>query len=510
MVGGAKLGGLLAALAVLGPERLSALADENGHDQPATPFSAAMVRQRAEELSRSAFSKPHIDAPAPFDKLSADQFRDIRFKAESAVWKGERLDCEVQLLPLGYLYDVPVKINLVDDEGARPLVADQRFFTIGPSIGKVAEGAPYGFSGFRLNSPINQADVLDEYLVFQGASFFRSVGRNQRYGVSARGLAIDTARPTGEEFPFFRTFWIEKPKPGMQSVVIHALLDSPSTTGAYRFVIAPGEATVIDVELTLFPRKDVTHVGIAPLTSMYRHGAAQNRLPMDYRPSAHDSEGLAILNGRGERLWRPVTNPRTLQTSAFVDASPKGFGLLQRDRNFSGYQDLDARYERRPTVWVEPRGAWGEGYVELIEIPSEAEIHDNIVCYWKPSKGLQAGSSYQFAYRMTWGQSVPIAWSGLSVVTTRQGSAGGEDQRLFVIDFAGPGTSELGALPTAEVRSSSGSIADLMVQENPEVKGVRVSFVLNTAGTDVVELRLGLKAKDRLVSESWLYRWTRA
>lgn len=505
--GGAALGGLLAAWAALGTSPLEALADEQ---EPATPFAPDTVRKLAEALSRKPFEKPRVEVQPPFDKLSYDQYRDIRFRSEKAVWRGEGLDFELQLFALGYLYDLPVSLAVVTNGEQRQLKADGRLFSIGPLIGKGSDQAPYGFSGFRVHGPINRADVIDEYLVFQGASYFRSVGRDQFYGLSARGLAIDTARPSGEEFPFFRAFWIEKPEKGNHSLVVHALLDSPSTTGAYRFVITPGEATVMDVELTLYPRRTVQHVGLAPLTSMFRHGAAQNRLPNDYRPSVHDSEGLAILNGRGERLWRPITNPRTLQTSAFIDSNPKGFGLLQRDRRFTSYQDLEARYERRPTVWIEPKGAWGDGYVELIEIPSETEINDNVVCYWKPAKGLTAGTSYQFAYRMTWGQRVPVAWSGLAVAKTRVGIGSTPEHRLFVIDYTGPATPELSGLPNAEVQVSSGSFANLVVQENPEIKGVRVTFVLNTSGTDTVELRLGLKANDRLVSENWLYRWTRS
>lgn len=504
--GGGGFSAVMALCQVIGVSPGLAQAEEAA---PGTPFSPELVRKLAEQLSRSAFEKPRAAVQPPFDNLTYDQYRDIRFRTEKAVWRGEGLDYELQLFALGYLYDVPVGIEIVDKGVSRPLKADGRLFSIGPLIGKGSEAAPYGFSGFRLHGPLNRADVFDEYLVFQGASYFRAVGRHQRYGLSARGLAIDTARPSGEEFPFFRGFWIEKPVKGDSQIVIHALLDSSSTTGAYRFTVKPGEATSVDVELILYPRRNITHVGLAPLTSMYRHGAAQNRLPLDYRPAVHDSEGLAMLNGRGERLWRPVTNPRTLQTSAFLDKDPKGFGLVQRDRRFSSYEDLEARYEWRPTVWIEPKGPWGDGYIELIEIPSETEIHDNIVCFWKPAKGFVAGSAYQFAYQMSWAASVPVAWSGLSVVKTRLGIGANADQRLFVIDFAGPAKAELGALPSAEVQSSSGSIANLVVQENAETKGVRVSFALNAAGTDVAELRLGLKASDRLISESWLYRWTR-
>ncbi|MGD9784141.1 MAG: glucan biosynthesis protein [Hyphomicrobiaceae bacterium] len=507
LAGSAGLTTLFALAGTLLREPSAALAAPEAAGEP---FDAQTVRRIAETLSTTPFEKPRIEVPAPFDKLTYDQYRDIRFRSESAIWRNEGRGFELQLFALGYLFDVPVEMHVVADGRAVPLKADGRFFSIGPLIGKGNEQAPYGFSGFRVHGPINRADINDEYLVFQGASYFRAVGRNQRYGLSARGLAIGTARPTGEEFPFFKAFWIERPSAGATSLTIHALLDSPSTTGAYTFVVAPGPNTVIDVSVWLYPRRDVSHVGMAPLTSMYRHGAAQDRLPPDYRPSVHDSEGLAVLNGSGEHLWRPLTNPRTLQTSAFIDRNPKGFGLLQRDRAFRSYQDLEARYEWRPTVWIEPKGEWGEGYVELIEIPTEAEIHDNIVAYWKPAKALERGTAYAFGYRMHWCAELPVSWAPLHVAKTRVGVADAPETRLFVIDFAGANASSLGALPRAEVASSSGRIANLVVQENPEIGGLRASFELNTAGTDMIELRLGLKINDKLISESWLYRWTRS
>ncbi len=502
--------GAVMALAAKAPSFMGAALAEGESAETWLPFTPETVPNMARDLAAQAFSKPRIDVPEPFNKLTYDQYRDIRFRPEQSVWRGQGSDFELQLFALGYLYDVPVDLSLVENGKSRQLKADGKLFSIGPLIGKGAEQAPYGFSGFRVHGPLNRADVFDEYVVFQGASYFRAVGRDQRYGLSARGLAIDTARPNGEEFPFFRGFWIEKPAQGARTIVIHALLDSASTTGAYKFAVTPGDTTTVDVDFTLYPRKAMAHVGLAPLTSMFRHGAAQNRLPLDYRPAVHDSEGLAILNGREERLWRPLTNPRMLQTSAFIDKDVKGFGLMQRDRDFNDYQDLEAHYERRPSLWIEPKGPWGEGYVELIEIPTDTEVHDNVVAYWKPAKPLEPGKTYTYGYRMHWGPSVPVAWAGIKVVKTRLGNGTNPEQRLFVIDFKGPALPELGGLPRAEVAASAGSIANVVVQENPEIRGLRVSFELNSSGTDVVELRLGLKANDRQISESWLYRWTRS
>src|SRR5690606_722211 len=327
--------------------------------------------------------------------------------------------------------------------------------------------------------------------------------------LSARGLAINTAKPPGEEFPIFRSFWIEKPAPGAPEIIVHALLDSPSTTGAYRFAIRPGPFTVMDVEATLYPRTEIRHLGLAPLTSMFLHGSAHRRLGDDYRPAVHDSEGLAILNGRGERIWRPLTNPKLLQVSAFIDEDPKGFGLEQRDRAFSSYEDLEAHYERRPTAWIEPKGNWGRGYVELIEIPADEEIHDNIVAYWKPAEPVPSGKPVTFAYRLHWGEMLPVAWAGARVRKTRCGSSGRDGGVLFVLDFEGPALGSTDELPVADVSARPGTVSNVVVRRHPAISGLRCSFELETGSADLIELRLVLKSTERVVSESWLYRWTR-
>lgn len=477
---------------------------------PGVPFPADYVRKAAEALAGAEYVKPGVDVPEPFNNLSYDQYRDIRFRTDRAIWRPDKLDFELQLLPMGWLYGVPVEIWLVDGGEARRLKADNQMFSLGPLVEKGPDEAPFAFSGFRIHGPLNRSDVNDEYVVFQGASYFRAIGRNQHYGTSARGLALNTAQPTGEEFPIFRAFYVEKPKAGAPEIIVHALLDSPSVSGAFRITIQPGEATVMDIDATLFPRRALTHVGLAPLTSMYLHGSANHRVNNDFRPSVYDSEGLAVLNGKGERLWRPLTNPKKLQISAFMDRNPKGFGLAQRDRSFAAFEDLEARYERRPTTWVEPKGGWGDGYVELVEIPTEEEIHDNIVAYWKPATPLDPGMAHRFVYRLHWTEQVPASWTGAWVRKTFVGGMKKADTQLFVVDFEGPSVQDLKDLPVAQLGVSAGSVANLVVQRHPDINGVRVAFELNTGGTEVAELRLALKVGDQVISENWLFRWTQA
>ncbi len=480
-----------------------------GGSELGDPVAPDHVSKLAQALSGRPFQKPKLEVPEPFGKLTADQYHDIRYRPDQAIWRGEKLDAELQLFALGWIYDSPVDIFILDNGRARQLKADGTQFAIGSKIANPPSAAPYGFSGFRVHGPINRSDFFDEFVVFRGGSFFRSLGRNQIYGMSARGLAINVGRPGGEEVPLFRSFWIEKPRAGVQELVVQALLDSPSATGAYRFVLQPGVSTVIDVDLTLFPRREIQHIAIAPLTSMFLHGAASRRNGHDIRPSVHDSEGLAILNGRGERIWRPLVNPRKLQTSAFVDRDPKGFGLSQRDRSFSNFEDIEARYERRPTTWVEPKGAWGEGAVELFEIPAEEEIHDNIIAFWRPARALEADKPFRLAYRLHWGDAVPVAWTGGRVRKTRV-AVGRKGAILFAVDFDGPGLKDIKEPPVADVSASAGTLTNVAVQRHAEIGGVRCTFELQAGGSELIELRLVLRNNEQPVSENWLYRWTKA
>ncbi|HJZ31766.1 MAG TPA: glucan biosynthesis protein G [Hyphomicrobiaceae bacterium] len=476
-------------------------------------FSHETVKAMAQELAKQAYTAPPEDAAKATKDLTYDQFRQIRFRRERTIWRGEGLNFELQVLPTGWLFKTPIDINLVDGGNVRPLSPDNSYFDLGPLAGKLPPEARLGFSGFRLTGPLNRLDLFDEIIVFQGASYFRALSRGQIYGLSARGLALNVGKPEGEEFPMFRRFWIEKPAAGAGKISIHALLDSPSVAGAYRFEVTPGWPTTIAVESTLYPRRDLSDVGIAPMTSMYLFSSSNRARINDFRPAVHDSDGLAVHNGWNERLWRPLNNPRRLETSDFLDQNPKGFGLIQRLRSFAGFQDLEADYERRPSAWVVPREEWGAGAVELIEIPSEEEIHDNIVAYWKPVQPLATGKAHSFNYTLSWPNDVPRGWPGAFVYATRAGLIAGPQRKAgtmqFVVDFktfVPPSQTEL---PFAKVEASSGAIGAPVVQLNPEIDGLRVAFSFDPKGAATSELRLVLQANDNPISETWLYRWTK-
>ncbi|HYZ63218.1 MAG TPA: glucan biosynthesis protein G [Acetobacteraceae bacterium] len=471
------------------------------------PFDAETVRKLARERAAAPYKAPESKLPDPLAKLDYDAYRNIRFDPAQSLWRGTGLPFEAQFFHRGWLYPDRVDLFEVADGVARPIAYRREMFTFGPN--PPPPPGDWGFAGFRLHAPINRPDYYDEVCVFLGATYFRAVAKNQGYGMSARGLSLKTGDPAGEEFPAFRAFWLERPHQGTNSIVVSALLDSQSCTAAMRFTIRPGDTTVFDVESTLFPRVDLAQAGVGTGTSMFYFDANDRTGIDDYRRGVHDSDGLLMLTGRGEELWRPLHNPRTLQISSFTDSSPRGFGLVQRKRNLQDYLDLEARYERRPSLWVEPIGNWGEGVVQLLEIPTKDEVHDNIVAFWRPKQPLRAKSEVNYTYRLHW-TGLPSARKDLARFTdTRCGAGTTQGARLFVLDAVGDNLKTLApdAQPRLALSVDKGRIQNAVAHAAPELGGWRVSFELLPDG-DVAELRAQLLTGETPLTEAWVYRWT--
>jgi periplasmic glucans biosynthesis protein len=475
-----------------------------------TAFFAGEVQKQARALAAEKFVRPKIDLPKPLQDMGYDQYRDIRFKRERAIWTSEGVSFQVELFHRGFIFKEPVALYVVADGTARRVFYSPDLFTFGPGVQPPPDGTVTDFSGFRILAPINRADAFDECVVFQGATYFRAVAKGQGYGLSARGLALNLGAREGEEFPFFRAFWIERPPPEARVIVVHALLDSVSATGAYRFTIRPGDPTVMDVEMTLYPRVDLKLVGLAPLTSLFVFGPNDRVDVDDVRTAVHDSDGLAIWNGKGEWIWRPLTNPETLQISEFLDDNPRGFGLLQRHRAFADYQDLEAQYERRPSLWIENIGYWGSGAVQLVEIPSKTDYHDNVVVFWRPSQPIPAQSEERRAYRLHWCWTPPVTPALATSAETRVGAGLEKGTRLFVIDFVGGRLAELtqDAPVKLDIVTSAGAVKYSVAQPNSAAGGWRVHFVLDPAGAKLCDMRGLLKLGEEPLSEVWSYRWT--
>jgi glucans biosynthesis protein len=487
--------------------------------QPAGALGLEDIAQRAKQLAASAYADPRGGVPQWLLELNYDQYRDIRFRPERALWRARDLPFTVQFFHPGFFYDRAVSIHVVSRFGAvSPVVFSPDQFDYGRNEFGSRVPQDLGYAGFRIHYPIKSTSYHDEVAAFLGASYFRAVGRDQVYGLSARGVAIDTALSSGEEFPWFREFWLVQPAPGAQEFTLYALLDSPSAAGAYRIVVAPGPQTRVDVELRLYPRTTLGKLGIAPLTSMFLHGENGAGERGDYRPEVHDSDGLLLSASSGEWLWRPLQNPRDLNVTSFELVSPRGFGLVQRDRDFDHYQDIEARPDLRPSVYVRPKGDWGAGRVELVEIPTRTDTNNNIVAYWVPRATASADAPVSLSYSVFWyGDDRDWPPGGRSVATRQDGGTH-PDARRLVVDFEGEALRRLPAeaivegvvtmIPTGGGGAGSPRPADVLEQQvirNPVTGGWRLVLQVNAPDDDPLELRAFLRHGADAVSETWSY-----
>lgn len=471
------------------------------------PFSHDRVVEKARALAQEDYAeRPTV--PKDWLELSYDDYRTRWFRTADALWSDTQRSYNVDFFLPGLYFPRPVQINTVTEGVTAPVPFDLSLFDKSDKAPELSSEGHLGYSGLRLRTNLDTADHKTEFCVFQGASYFRAIGIGNTYGLSARGLALKTADPEGEEFPEFIEFWLEAPEPEQRHFILHALMDSPSVTGAYRFHVTPGANTVMDVEATLFPRKELKHAGLAPLTSMFLFDATNRHRFDDFRPAVHDSDGLLVANGNGEILWRPLANPNRLEVSSFIDENPRGFGLIQRARKLTDYNDLEALYHKRPSLWVEPKHDWGKGAVTLVEIPADKEIYDNIVAYWRPQTPYAAGSEVNLSYRLSWGAepSLPLP----RVVETASGARiFGGPGRIMTIEYEPHPLHEGNPEGlTVHIHSPHVQTTDGILQRNPETGGLRLAFYFDPGDRDHVELRAQLRKDGAPASEVWLYRWT--
>ena len=481
-------------------------------------FSFDILSDQMKQKAKTDFVSAEIKLPDFIAQLGYDDYQHIQYRPDHARWSDPGVLFRVNAFHMGWLFKEPVHLFEIDNGVATPMnftTGDFNYYN--PAIDKLAANTALpGIAGFRLNFPLNVPNFFDELAAFQGASYFRALGRGSNYGLSSRGLAINTGTSQPEEFPRFSDFYLEKAAPGARTVVVYAALDSQSCTGAYRFEITPGAATTMNVTLRLFFRKDVVELGIAPLTSMFLLSNYNDHGFDDYRPEVHDSDGLYMKRGDGEELWRPLNNPAVLANSYFDDTTPAAFGLLQRQRNFDAYQDASARYEHRPSVLVEPIGDWGKGTVRLVELPSKFEYNDNIVALWRPGQPAKAGDTREFSYKLSWGDLPPDPNTDLAFVADMRVGHGGNaidtpdpNVRKFVVDFRGGMIASLAddAKISAVTTVSGGTILQTAVFKVGADSDWRLIIDVKMGDSKLVEINAHLAGFDQRLSETWLFQW---
>jgi periplasmic glucans biosynthesis protein len=497
-------------------QRPPAQAPAAANAQPRPRFTFDDVVKRARDLAAQPYTM-QAAVNGVLSKLDFDLWRDIRFKPDRAFLQGNG-QFRLQTFHPGFLYNKPVTINLLRQGQPAPIPYAANLFDYGRNKFEKPLPISTGFAGFRLHYPLNEPHVHDEVISFLGASYYRFLGQGQKYGLSARGLTIGVGARETEEFPEFREYWVEQPEAGSDHAVIYALLDSESVTGAYQFMLYAAKETVVEISATLFARKKIEKLGIAPLTSMFFTGENDRRYVDDFRPELHDSDGLLIHAGSGEWIWRPLRNPTKINASAFVDKGIKGFGLMQRDRTFEHYQDIDLNYELRPSYWVLPLDDWGDGKLELFEIPTSDETNDNIVAQWAPSAPMEAGQSRTWRYKITSTiEEGDITPGGIARNTYRtKPKALGSGEKLsstmarFIIDFTD------GQLPYYQKAPdqvqvvpsiSNGRILRTFITPNPQSKGFRAAIDVDVPAGQSADIRAFLKAGNKALTETWTYPW---
>jgi glucans biosynthesis protein len=485
-----------------------------GAPAPASAFDLDGLAVRAAALAREPYRDRRGKVP-PWMLISGemtyDHWRDIRFRPDRSLWRDQGLPFQVQFFHPGLYYERTVAMHVIDGDRVAAVPFDVTLFDYGKNTFAARIPTDIGYAGFRIHAPFKTSEYYDEVIVFLGATYFRAVGRDNAYGLSARGVAVDTVEPTGEEFPHFEEFWLVTPAPGARSLMLYALMDGPSLAGAYRFEVTPGVETTVTVESRLFPRRRPAKLGLAPLTSMFFFGENSTKRFPDFRPEVHDSDGLLLHFDGGEWLWRPLDNPPRIHASGFRMRNPRGFGLVQRDRDFGSYQDLETRTEARPSAWVVPRGDWGKGRVELVEIPTTSELVDNVVAFWVPDTLPKSGGSLPVGYTVHFYGDDPMRPPAGRVLATRRdrGTLKDGSSHRFVIDFGGgrlealPAERSPAALVSVGPSPGAAQILDQHVVRNPAIGGWRLSFQIRPSGSGPVELRAFLRDGDDVLSETW-------
>jgi glucans biosynthesis protein len=515
-----------ATLAALGIP-LEAIAANRVKLGAASAFSFDALIAQARSLAQTPYKAPQTAPREILEKIDYEAHGKIKFNSNYALFADGPGQFPVTFFHLGRYFQSPVRMLLIEGGGAgakaREIVYDPSYFDMPADSPARKLPNNSGFAGFRFQESRrgDQAKLdwhKNDWVAFLGAAYFRAIGDLYQYGLSARGVAIDVAQAgKSEEFPNFTHFYFTVPDDNSDTVVIYALLDGPSICGAYKFIMQRGAGVTMEIETALFLRRDVERFGIAPLTSMHWFSETVKATGADWRPEVHDSDGLALWSGSGEHIWRPLNNPAQTTASAFGDTNPRGFGLLQRDRNFDHYQD-GVHYERRPSLWVQPLDGWGEGAVQLVEIPTDDEIHDNVVAMWVPRARAVAGSSYRLRYRLYWQQDEPFPSALARCVATRLGNGGVPGQprpqnvRKFMVEFKGAPLEKLafGELPEAVLTASRGQFSYVFTEAVPNgVPGHwRAQFDLSVDGAAPVDLRLYLRHKDQTLSETWLFQYS--
>lgn len=491
----------------------------NGNVTITTPHEVVrpeMDFSKLKEKARKLLESPYIEIKPHTSKelasLPYDRYKNIRFRTEKSLWRSEGSAFQIQFMPPGHLYNYAININELIGSNYQRIPFLEEYFDWS-EVGEIKLNAEIGHTGFKIHYPINTDEHTDEFAVFQGASYFRIVSKGQVYGLSARGLSINTGMANNpEEFPIFKEFWIKKPGKFDSTIIVYALLDGKSATGAYEFEIVPGEISKTTVNAEIYLRRPVEKLGISPLTSMFWYGENSQVPQGQAYPEVHDSDGLQYQTETGDFYWRPIDNPKKPHTHSIDLENPKGFGLVQRDRDFASYEDTNMKYQLRPSAWIEPGESFGKGQLHLFRFPTKQDSDDNVTLFWVPASLPETGEPIRLQYTIFWNVNPP---KKLAYVVATRTNLGKEGERNFFIDFKGDKlqsyTEEKLPTPVVESWNEPIDVTNVTIQKIPESEKFRISFQIPAKlGNKNTELKAYLKDNSDIISETWITSWDHA
>ena len=477
----------------------------------ARAFGFDDVVARAQAAAAAPYRAPAA-TPQFLREVGYDQYRGMRYQVRHNLWAADRSRFQVTPVMPGGVYAHLIPINVVDGERVEPVAFHKAYFNFDDAALAAQIPDDLGYAGFELSYRFMRSHVQEKFLVFAGASYFRAVGQGQQWGLSARGAAIDTGLPTGEEFPDFVEYWLERPARDATRMTLYALLDSPRLAGAYAYVVTPGVTTILDVRSVLFPRSRIQLLGVAPLTSMYYYGENTPRPMGAWRPEVHDSDGLLIA-GPQAQVWRPLLAPPGVRLEDFEAGAVTAFGLLQRDTRFAAYEDVGARYDQRPSALVEPKTGFEQGHVVLVQLPTSNEYLDNIVALWTPAAGAAPGARLEYAYSLRFGPPT-IAHTDLGEAVRSfvgrdfVGANVKEGSYRLIADFRGGKLASLAPRSPVTVKlrvRDSGVVLEHQVERVSATGDWRFSVLVRPAPEQPLALQAQLVLGDQALTEVWDY-----
>ena len=421
------LKGAAASAAAMSPlgEALAAQSDGLQYDPP-VPFTYDLFKTQARDQANGPYIPPPRPAPDVLQKINYEEWGKIRFRDDYALFADGPGRFPVTFFHLGLFFQKAVSMHVVEGGMSRQIIYEQSYFEMpanspardcrraraSPACASRRRATARSIGARTTGSPSSAPPISARSASSGNTAFPRAALRStSRSPIGRRNF------PTSPISTSIRA--------GRRHVTLYALMEGPSIVGAFRFLMTRGQGRGDGHRGGAVHARAISRFGIAPLTSMYWFSETKKETAIDWRPEVHDSDGLAMWTGNGERLWRPLNNPPRIMVSAFLDNNPRGFGLLQRDRVFDHYLD-GVFYDRRPSLWVEPLPGpsgegWGKGSIQLCEIPTDDEIHDNVVAMWVPAEPVPAGAELNLNYRLHWLADEPYP-SKLAVAVSRPAS----------------------------------------------------------------------------------------